>query len=485
MKKRVVLAAVAIAGTMVLTACSSSGSASPTSAATGGASTAAPSSAAPSSAAPSSAAPSSGGASSAAASSGGASSAAPSSADASGGMAAGDCPAAPKTDGVSTDLKTTISILAPSYTDKSQGDWQCMIKGFNKTYPNVTVKLQIEAWANFTAKVQARIQGNDAPDILNDNNFGEAADNLLYPMDEVVSKDTLATIVPSLLKNGQGTDGKQWALPDIASARILVYNKDLFDKAGITSPPKTWDEELAAAKKISALGNGISGYGMPLGHEEAQVEASLWIWGNGGSWVTDGKIKANTPTNIAGFEAMKNFITQNATEPNPGSTARQEVADAFDQGKIGMYVAHTGLLDQTRTKHPEIKFGLTTVPSKDGSPVALGVTDFIVAFNNKDDGRKQATKAFLDYFYSPEVYYTWAVDTGLMPVTTDAIAKAAAAAPYYKPFYDALPAVRFLPVGNPQWATLQDALQTNAGLIQSQDAKPTLDAIQAQVEASG
>lgn len=400
-------------------------------------------------------------------------------------MAAGDCPAAPKTDGVSTDLKTTISILAPSYTDKSQGDWECMIKGFNKTYPNVTVKLQIEAWANFTAKVQARIQGNDAPDILNDNNFGESSDGLLYPINEVVSKETLATIVPSLVKNGQDNTGKQWALPDIASARILVYNKDLFDKAGITTPPKTWDEELAAAKKISALGNGVSGYGMPLGHEEAQVEASLWIWGNGGSWVTDGKITANSPANVAGFEAMKNFITQNVTEPNPGSTARQDVADAFDQGKIGMYVAHTGLLDETRTKHPEIKFGLAPVPSKTGAPVALGVTDFIVAFNNKDADRKSATSAFLNYFYSPAVYYTWAVDTGLMPVTADAITKAEAAQPYYKEFYEALPDVRFEPVGNPKWSSLQNALQANAGLVQSQSAQQTLDAIQAQVEATG
>ena len=77
---------------------------------------------------------------------------------------------------------TTIKILAPSYADSSQADWQKIIAEFNKKQPNVKVELQIEAWDNFTDKVKARIQAKDYPDILNDNAFAsEAAAGLLYP----------------------------------------------------------------------------------------------------------------------------------------------------------------------------------------------------------------------------------------------------------------------------------------------------------------
>ena len=384
-------------------------------------------------------------------------------------------------------MKATISVLAPAYTDTSKSDWEAIIKGFNATHPNVEVKLQIEAWTGFTDKVQTRIQGNDAPDILNDNNFADSAKaNLLYPITDVMSPATFASIVPSLAANGKGTDGKQWAAPDIASARILLYNKDLFTKAGVSTPPKTWDQMLADSKKVAALGNGVSGYGMPMGKEEAQIESSLWIWGNKGDWLAGNDIKANSPANIEAFDEMKAFIDAKATQPNPGASNRQDVADLFNQGKLGMYVTQPGLVADMSKKFPNIKWGLAPVPSKDGAtPVALGVTDFILAFNNKDESRKAATKAFLDYFYTPDVYNKWSAATGLLPVTTGAVKLQQAATPANKPFYDALPTVRYLPQGNAKWSALQDALQANGGQIGTSDGKTTLDAIQAQVAATG
>ena len=124
-------------------------------------------------------------------------------------------------------LKTSISILAPSYADSSEADWNAIIAEFNKTYPDVEVKLQIEGWDGFSEKVAARIQAGDYPDILNDNAFAASAEaGILYPIDQVVSAETLAAIEPSLLKNGVGVDGTQWAAPDIASARMMAYNTD-------------------------------------------------------------------------------------------------------------------------------------------------------------------------------------------------------------------------------------------------------------------
>src|SRR3989449_7525348 len=87
-------------------------------------------------------------------------------------------------------------------------------------------------------------------------------------------------------------------LPILSSARAFFYNKDLFAKAGIAAPPKTWDEFTADAKKITALGNGTVGYAMPLGPEEAQAEFSIWMFNNGGNWKTDDKWSINSPQNV-------------------------------------------------------------------------------------------------------------------------------------------------------------------------------------------
>jgi multiple sugar transport system substrate-binding protein len=391
---------------------------------------------------------------------------------ASGGAANGQLPA------------TTIKILAPSYGDSSQADWQKIITEFNKKEPNVKVELQIEAWDNFTDKVKARIQAKDYPDILNDNAFAsEATAGLLYPINEVMSDSTLASIEPALLKNGLGTDGKQWAAPDIASARLLATNTDLLKKAGISSAPKTWADLETAAAKVAAT--GASGYGMPLGSEEAQVEASIWLWGAGGDWPQGDKLVANQPAAVTAFGEMKKLIDAKSTQPDAGATNRQAVADLFNNGKLGMYVTHSGLMSVTRDKFPNIKYELSQIPSKDGTPVAFGVTDFIVAFNNNDANRKQATKEFLDIMYSDAMYEGWYKGTGLLPVTTSMINAAKTSDTANAKFYEALSYVKFLPVSNPQWDALKNALQGTAGTIAKDTPENVLGKIQAQVDAQG
>ena len=381
-------------------------------------------------------------------------------------------------------LETTIKILAPSYADSSKSDWDKITAEFNKTYPKVKVELQIEGWDGFSDKVSARIQAKDYPDILNDNAFAASADaGILYPIDEVLSKDTLAAIEPSLLKNGQGTDGKQWAAPDIASSRMLAYNTDLFDKAGIAAPPKTWAEMDDAAKKIVALGNDTRGYGMPLGKEEAQVEASLWLWGAGGNWVVDGALKADTPEAETGFAQMKKMHADGLTQANLEDN-RQDVANLFQAGKLGMLVAHSPIVTDAEAKG--IKVALAPVPDKDGGEgVATGVTDFIVAFNNDDAKRKQATAAYLDLLYSDAMYEGWYKGTKLLPVTTSMIekAKSEAASDNDKAFLEALSIVKFLPVGDPGWDALQAALQGSAYKVGSEEPAALLKEIQAQVDA--
>ncbi|HHU38619.1 MAG TPA: extracellular solute-binding protein [Propionibacterium sp.] len=377
---------------------------------------------------------------------------------------------------------TTIKILAPSYGDTSEADWNRITEKFNEEHPNVKVELQIAGWDDFANTVQSRIQANDLPDILNDNAFASSADaGLLIPMDELLSAETLGNIEPGLLENGKGADGVQWAAPDIASARMLVYNTDLFEQAGIAEAPKTWAEMEAAAKAISDLGDDIYGYGMPLGAEEAQVESSLWLWGAGGTWVDGENLIANTPAAVEAFTQMKKMYDEGLTQPNLEDD-RQATTDLLAAGKLGMAVGHGQVVADASSKG--INVALAPVPSKDGSGVATGVTDFILAFDNDDEARKAATAAYLDLFYSDELYEPWYKGTALLPVTKSAIESAkSGASETDAAFLDAMDIVKFQPVSNPQWDALQAALKANAFRIGTEDPATVLEQVEAQVAA--
>ena len=132
------------------------------------------------------------------------------------------------------------------------------------------------------------IQSGQAPDILNLNAYASyAKDNLLYNDTEVLPAAVKSDILDAFVKSGT-YNGKMYGFPDLSSARAFFYDKTLFSQAGIAAPPKTWDEFVADAKKIQALGNGNIGYALPLGPEEAQGEFSIWMFNNGGDWKKDG-----------------------------------------------------------------------------------------------------------------------------------------------------------------------------------------------------
>jgi multiple sugar transport system substrate-binding protein len=61
----------------------------------------------------------------------------------------------------------------------------------------------------------------------------------------------------------------------------MYYNKDLFEKAGITAPPETWEELKAAAAKIKALGGEVYGFGLQGKEIETDVYFYYAMWSHG------------------------------------------------------------------------------------------------------------------------------------------------------------------------------------------------------------
>ncbi|MCA1694048.1 MAG: extracellular solute-binding protein, partial [Actinobacteria bacterium] len=337
--------------------------------------------------------------------------------------------------------------------------------------------LEMQSWDNIFDVVRTRVQGKKAPDILELDSSGPAygKEGLLYKADQIVSSKTSSDIVPAFTESA-AIDGVAYGVPTVASTRALFYNKDLFAKAGISAPPKTWDELLAAAQKITALGGGVYGYGMPLGKEEAQAETSIWVYGAGGTWTDGKKITIDTPQTREALTAMKRMIDQKATQPNAGATDRTPLMNVFIQGKIGMIEGLPPVVGQVKEKNPKLNWGVAPSPTKDGSPVTLGVADYFVAFKNGDK-KRDAIRKFLDFFYEKDNYVKFNDNEGFIPATKSG-GEAAAAKPELKAFIDALPQAKFYPASNSAWSATSGAFKDLVGQIQSKSAEDVAKQIQ-------
>lgn len=377
---------------------------------------------------------------------------------------------------------TTLNLLVPSYSDNTQGLWETVITDFEKANPDIKVKLEVQSWDNLNDVVTTKVQGNKAPDIMNGGPFaGFAADDLLYPIKDVVSAETLADFQQSFVESAS-VDGVQYGAPLLASARALFVNEDLLAKAGVAKPPTTWDELLAAATKVSKVGGGVAGYGLPLGSEEAQAESAIWFYGAGGGFGDATKITIDTPENLKGAQFIQKMVDAGATQPDAGATDRSPLMDVFVQGKIGMIIGLPPTVGQIAEGNPEMKYSVNPIPTMDGKPFTLGVADHLMAFKN--DGKKQAAiTKFLDFFYSADQYVPWVTAEKFLP-TTKSGSTAMDSNKELVPFLEMLPSAQFYPSTNPKWDATNAAFKSLVGqLAQGKDAQKVLSEIQAKADA--
>src|SRR5207244_758650 len=139
---------------------------------------------------------------------------------------------------------------------------------------------------------------------------------------------TRSDFVSVFARNGQ-IKGVQYGIPIAGSVRGLFYKKDLFQRAGIDEPPRTWAELEADARTIEQR-TGAIGYALPLGPEEPQAEFSLFMWGNGGDWFRHGKWAIDNPQNVAALRFMRRLANEGLTERHPGRTNRAAVWKLFE-----------------------------------------------------------------------------------------------------------------------------------------------------------
>jgi multiple sugar transport system substrate-binding protein len=131
------------------------------------------------------------------------------------------------------------------------------VAAYEKLHPNVKIKTVVQAVDTYNTQQKTACKAGSGPDIW--YNWGGtwslelAWQGCLVPNEEVLSAEDLKG-VPSI--EGTRWGGKTWIHPFELRIFPVVYDKDLFTKAGLDpeNPPKTWDEFIAACKKLKDAG---------------------------------------------------------------------------------------------------------------------------------------------------------------------------------------------------------------------------------------
>ncbi|MFS4090951.1 ABC transporter substrate-binding protein [Streptomyces sp. AF1A] len=167
---------------------------------------------------------------------------------------------------------------------------------------------------------------------------GQAADLTPY-LKELKSYDT----IQKQLRDIYTVDAKVYGIPRTGYSMGLIYNRKLFQKAGLDpdKPPATWDEVRADAKRIAALGGGTVGYADYSAQNQGGWHFAAELYAQGGDVVgPDGK-KATIDT-PEGHAVLQNLHDMRWTDNSMGSKQLlviNDVQQMMGAGRLGMYLA--------------------------------------------------------------------------------------------------------------------------------------------------
>ena len=235
--------------------------------------------------------------------------------------------------------------------------------------------------------------------------------------DSAATKD--AALNPQAVEM-EKVDGSYYGVPTGFVPLSVIYNKALFEKAGITSFPTTWDEWVANAKKLTIDKDGDGTpeqYGLAL-PDHATVGNGVWaslFYGNGGAIVEGSKSVLDSPANQETVTFWSDAVRDDKISPTGLDGVGSD--KLFSSGKAAMEVGGPWMASVATEN--KIDYGIAGIPAgpKGQAASAIGISAAVTAQASSE--KQAAAEKFFTYFFTKEVATKWSLGSGWPPLRTD------------------------------------------------------------------
>ena len=205
--------------------------------------------------------------------------------------------------------------------------------------------------------------------------------------------------------SGVTVDGEMVAMPWFANTEALFYNKALLEKANVkVEDIKSWTDLLAAAEKVSALGDDIYGLAFPDSEVETGEGYNILpaLWANGGEFMKDGKVTLDTEAGIKTYTQLQEVFQKGLS---PKGATLKDLRNLFGQGKIGFYYDLQAVISTCASAAASEEefyknFGCMVIPGTDENGSGYLVTHLLVVFDTTTDEQMPAMAKFLEHMSS-------------------------------------------------------------------------------------
>jgi multiple sugar transport system substrate-binding protein len=360
-----------------------------------------------------------------------------------------------------------------------------MAEEFHKENPDITIKFQNVPAEESAQKLTTQIAGGNPPDaafVDASTVAGFASRGALVNLDDRISKSDVVDPddYVDAFKTFTTFEDSMYGLPFDGESTALFYRTDLFEAAGITAPPTTWEEFEEAAKKLTQPDKRQ--YGIAMFAPESAYYWYPWLWQAGGEVLTkDGEPAYNS--DVAKESAEFYVGLAEYAPPDYLNSNSYDGRVAFAQGQVGMYVAGAWFAGTLAGEFPDIEGKWATAPLPEGE-AGCGTTiagDALVVFENSKN--QDAAWKWIEFLSQPENMAEWTYEaegSTLLPPRKSMLDSPdlVEAKPILQGFADAMECGVSNVIAVPDWGRMEEKLNEELGkaMYGEQTAAEALDA---------
>jgi len=293
-----------------------------------------------------------------------------------------------------------------------------------RTHPDVQIEVSVmPALELHKAKLLLAAAAGRLPDIASVDSFWMPLfldGGHVRPLDPFWPAVDRADFLPFTIDTLSDRDGRVYGLWHGTDCRVLYYRKDL-----VPQPPRTWDELLEMASRISRQ-HGIAGYLYNAGRWEATVFDHLpMFWAQGGELVdaTGEPIFGLGPHRDRLVRLMQFLRATIDTGASPRSVLAnndyQQLSSSAVAGDVAMFLGGSWQLRELEgALAPEefAKWEIADIPQADAGRRATGTGGWVWVTFSGDEARQRAAVEFMRFVESPENVARISIPTRQLPV---------------------------------------------------------------------
>ncbi|WP_437614895.1 ABC transporter substrate-binding protein [Erwinia sp. V71] len=327
-----------------------------------------------------------------------------------------------------TKLTLVEVITSPARTELLQK----MLTEYKSQHPDTEIEVISLPWGQAFEKLGTMLQSGQVPDVVEMPDTWQglyASNNMLEDLEpRLKSWSATPEMTDKTLAMARAANGKATMVPYGFYLRALFWNKKLFQQAGLTEPPKTMDEFVSDAKKISQVGNGISGYCLRGGVGGTNAWLMFMAAMNGSAEFFDkqGNSTLTQPGALKGAQLLVDMYQQGAAPKDSVNWGFNEIVSGFYSGKCAMLDQDPDALIAIKNSMAADDFAVAPMPVGPSGKAfpTIGYTGWAIFSQAK---QKDQSWQLIEFLSNKANNLEWAKFVGTLPIY-----KGAEQDPFYK-----------------------------------------------------